>query len=103
MAQTEFRADIIGTNLMGGVPCSPLQIIANVLRHGANVLKIVNTWYPGAEGRTIMCVYVDNEIDQMGPQQAFDGSLFQFQKVTREMCSSPTSITECVEDIAPLS
>jgi hypothetical protein len=97
MAQTEFRADIIGTNGMGGVPCPPPHILANALSQGANVSKIVTTWYPGAGGRTIMCVYVDNEIDQMGPQQAFDGSLFQFQKVTR--ASSPTSIEECVEDI----
>ena len=98
MAQTEylFEADIIGTNLMGGVPCPPPHILANVLSQGANVFKIVTTWYPKSEGRTIMCVYVDNEIDQMGPQQAFDGSLFQFQKVTRNVCSSPTSITENV-------
>ena len=78
----EFSAFLMGTNHMGGIPCSPPTIIANAKNSGVDISEMTIIWTPN-EDTTTMKIKVDSDNNKLDlfPHTAFDGSIFQFQRV----------------------
>jgi hypothetical protein len=88
LTEAIYEADILCTNNFEGIPCSFPYIFNMVRRQGGTLNKIIATWFPnfeGFDGRTVLHLHVNNEIDQLEPRLepiiARDRSLFQFQKI----------------------